>query len=311
MQFIDLKKRAGAILNLMDNANAFVALRDISETDIGNWINDAYIEDVFSTLAAQYPQYFERKAYVANYNTSGVADAASTGTTLVATTALFNNSMIGLYVENVTDSARSKILDYTNTTTVTLEDTIGNTWDGDTIRVVQNTFTLAGNASDFYMLEDVRVRYTPDNTVKYIVARQRFEKDLYQTGYEVFNQLAPVFYLTKVQTATVPINAFVISPVMQYSDPKAVYIKYIEKPALLSANADEPYLPLGHHEFLYWKAVSNGMFRRGDITGATAAAQRYEKGKRDLVGQFTMTSMDQPITPGLPRDFYNIYKRYK
>lgn len=313
MQFIDLKKRAGAILNLLDSSSAFLTGRDITEAQLGNWINDAYIEDVFSMLSAQYPMYYERQAYVANYTTTGVVDAASTGSTLVATTNLFNNSMIGLYVENTTDNTTTQITDYTNATTVTVSDTIGDTWDGDSIRVINSTYTLSGNASDFYMLEEVTMRAT--TTSQYIRAIQRFEKDLFQNlysaGSEPYNTQSPVYYLTKVQTTTGPINAFTLLPLLKNGDDKCVYIKYIEKPALLSADSDEPFLPLGHHEFIYWKAVANGMVMRGDINGSMAAQQKFEQGKRNLVAQFTMTSMDQPISARLPRDFYNMYKRYK
>lgn len=309
MQFIDLKKRAGAILNLLDSSDNFITGRDITETQIGNWVNDAYLEDVFSLLSAQYPQFFDRVGYVANYSTTGIADNTSTGTTLVATTNLFNNSMIGLYVENITDSVSTKITDYTSPTTVTVEDTIGDTWDGDSIRVINNTYTLSGDATDFYMLEDVMIRMSTDS--QYIRATAREEKDLFQTGYEVFNQLHPVYFLTKVNTSTTPIQAFKIFPLLKVGDAKCVYIKYVEKPVLLSADADVPFLPNGHHEFLYWKAVANGMAMRGDLAGSGLATQKYEMGKRNLVGQFTMLSMDQPISARLPRDFYNMYKRYK
>ena len=315
MQFIDLKKRAGAILNVLDSSGAFLTGRDITEAQLGNWINDAYIEDVFSTLSAQYPMYYEREAYVANFTTTGVAAAASTASTLVATTNLFNNSMIGLYVENTTDNSSLQITDYTNPTTVTLNGTIGDTWDGDSIRVINATYTLSGNATDFYMLEEVTVRAT--TTSNYIRATQRFEKDLFSNLYtnsgntEPYNQYAPTYFITKVVTTTGPVSAFTLLPLLKVGDTKCVYIKYIEKPSLLSIDADEPFLPLGHHEFIYWKAVANGMMMRGDGNGSMLAQQKFEQGKRNLIGQFTMTSMDQPISPRLPRDFYNMYRRFK
>ena len=68
---------------------------------------------------------------------SGVVDAASTASTLVATTGIFTAAMVNRYVHNTTDNTFRKITGFTNTTTVTVDVAINNTWDGDSITVLQ------------------------------------------------------------------------------------------------------------------------------------------------------------------------------
>ena len=46
MTFAELKKRAGKELNLLDSSDSFLIGRDITETQLGDSINDAYLHDV-------------------------------------------------------------------------------------------------------------------------------------------------------------------------------------------------------------------------------------------------------------------------
>lgn len=81
--------------------------------------------------------------------TTGTASASSTGSTLVATSGIFNSNDVGNTVYNVTDSTYAVITGYTNTTTVTVSSAIGNTWDGDSIAIyyTKALLTVGGNTA--------------------------------------------------------------------------------------------------------------------------------------------------------------------
>lgn len=78
------------------------------------------------------------------------ADSSSTGTTLVLSTGLFQEGMVGMTIHNETDGTSAVITAYTSTTTVTLDTTINDSWDGDDIAIYMEGKYLASNGA--YML---------------------------------------------------------------------------------------------------------------------------------------------------------------
>jgi hypothetical protein len=66
---------------------------------------------------------------------TGTVNATSTASTLVATAAIFTSAMVGRQVKNTTDTTYRTITGYTNTTTVTVDNVIADTWDGDAISI--------------------------------------------------------------------------------------------------------------------------------------------------------------------------------
>lgn len=66
---------------------------------------------------------------------SATVSASSTGYSLVATTSVFNSKMVGLRVYNMTDSTSAVIDSYVSATNVILKTSIGDTWDGDNIKI--------------------------------------------------------------------------------------------------------------------------------------------------------------------------------
>jgi len=76
------------------------------------------------------------------------ASASSTGTTMVADGNIFLSEMVGWKVYNMTDGTSTTISAYTSATTVTVSDTIGDTWDGDDIMIaIDITGTVSASSS--------------------------------------------------------------------------------------------------------------------------------------------------------------------
>lgn len=73
---------------------------------------------------------------------TGTASASSSGTTLIATTAIFDADMVGYSVMNTTDGDVAVITAFTSTTQVTVSKTIGDNWDNDALYI--------GQASQWY-----------------------------------------------------------------------------------------------------------------------------------------------------------------
>ena len=75
--------------------------------------------------------------------------ASSSGKTLISTTSVFTEADIGKTLINTIDSVYSEIVGYTNGTTVTMRDTIGDTWDGDFIATQSDVTMRVEHDSDY------------------------------------------------------------------------------------------------------------------------------------------------------------------
>lgn len=301
MNFEQLKKGAARIVNLLDSAGEFQDNKDITESQTGDMINFAYREDVFPRLQNQYKSYFEQEAIGPNYTTTATVDASSTSSTLVVTTNIFTESMVGQYVENYTDGVYAKIEGYTSATTVTLDTEIGDTWDGDTIRVLNRVHLLSSQADDAYVVTSIFVRY--GSAGDYIRTDPGTRGDIFQTGYETFDQLSPRSFPTNLETSSGTVQGFSVYPLFTRSDDSAIKITYTEIPEKLTSGTDIPRLPMGHHEFLKWYAVYEIATQRGDYTLADRAMGEYERGKRNLMSSYRPWSADKPVQMKLPRRY--------
>ena len=296
MDFTTLKKRAATRLNLLDSAGAILTGKDITEAKIGQSINDAYIEEIVSVLMGQYPGDYEGRENFANYTVTGTADGTSTGTTLVATTSIFDSSMVGLYVENYTDTAYAKIKSYTSATTVTLDTTIDDTWDGDSLRIIDNRILINTSSLSYTTVRRVDIRKTA--TSSYKKATSRFYNDAFPTGAESFTD--PIYIITTKDVSGVATKAIEVYPNWTASDDNAMKIIYLDMPTALSGDTDVPILPLGHHKFLSWYAVMEGAILRRDDKLYELAEREYEKGKRNLFKNYRPTSQDGNVKMRVP-----------
>ena len=246
MNFLELKKRAAKELNLLDSSDDILTGKDITEAKIGQSINDAYVEEIVPVLMGQYPQDYEQTSVAPNYTVTGTADSTSTGTTLIATTSIFNLGMVGLYVENYTDTTYAKITGYTNGTTVTLNTTIGNDWDGDSLRIINNKIAIGGNATDYSTIKRLDIRKTSSSD--YLKATPRFYNDVFLKGTESI--VNPIYILTTTSVSGTPTKTLAIYPTWTASDDYAIKMRYLQKPTELSSDSDVPNLPLRHQKFI-------------------------------------------------------------
>jgi len=298
MTFTNIIKQVASNIGYVDSSGAILASKDITSTDIGNWINNRYIDDLFSTLSSQYPEDFTQLGKLNFYKTTGTVSAASTSTTLVATGNIFNNGMVGDKVYNSTDEESAIITAYTSATTVTLDTTIGDDWDGDTIYILGHEFGLGGNATDIRSILSVAVKYDSDE-VNYTTCSQVNKNKAFQSGDEVYYQSYPVWYPTTVDISSVPTSAIGILPEASENVASGIQIEYIEQPAALSSDSDVPRLPLGSQSVLVYGATADALRKLMRLDEADRFEQLYQAGKNEMVATYLLTrgSSTPKVTP--------------
>jgi len=121
-----------------------------SEVDFTNYLQRHYF---IGNGATEYLSYAtETGNHTKVVVATGTVAAGSTGSTLVASTGIFNSGMVGFLVTNTTetpDQTRT-ITAYMDSTTVTVDTAINDGWDGDTIEIYMDGKYLANN--DAYMV---------------------------------------------------------------------------------------------------------------------------------------------------------------
>ena len=288
MTFTNIKKRVASNLGYVDSSGDLLASKDITATDLGNWINDRYIDDLFSVLSSQYPEDFTQVGKLNFYKTTGTVSASSTSTTLVATGNIFNNGMVGDKVYNSTDNELLTVTAYTSATTVTVSDTIGDDWDGDTIYVLGHEFGLGGNATDLRSILRVGVKYDSDDD-NYTTCRYVPKSKLFQDGSESYYESDPVWYPTSVDISSVMTTAIGVLPEASENVSNGLEIEYIEQPAALSGDGDVPRLPLGAHSTLVYGATADALRKLMRLDEADRFEQLYQAGKQEMITSYLLT----------------------
>ena len=298
MTFTNIIKQVASNIGYVDSSGAILASKDITSTDISNWINNRYIDDLFSILSSQYPEDFTQLGKLNFYKTTGTVSAASTSTTLVATGNIFNNGMVGDKVYNSTDEELAIITAYTSATTVTIDTEIDDDWDGDTIYILGHEFGLGGNATDIRSILSVAVKYDSDE-VNYTTCSQVNKNKAFQSGDEVYYQSYPVWYPTTVDISSVPTSAIGILPEASENVASGIQLEYIEQPAALSADADVPRLPLGSQSILVYGATADALRKLMRLDEADRFEQLYQAGKNEMVATYLLTrgSSTPKVTP--------------
>lgn len=308
MQFLTIKKRVAVNIGYVDSSGDILIGKDITETDIGNWVNDRYLDDLIPKLTEDYPEDFEVVSIGSLYKDTGTVAAGSTGTTLVATTAIFNSGMVGDTVYNSTDEETAEITAYTNTTTVTLDTTIGDTWDGDTIYILGHEFALGGDATDVRYIREVGVKYD-SNDDYYRVAQYRDQNDLFKDGSEIYSEANPFWYLTTTMVDSVPTTTIGILP--EASEPLAnsLKLRYVQLPASLSGDTDVPRLPLGSHSILVYGATADAYRRLNMTDKANDFEELYRAGADQMITSYALTRGSEPRRIRPSRRLSNMSKR--
>lgn len=116
-----------------------------SEVNMVNYIGRNYLASNLSTENVRYATETGNTTVLKIFSTT--ASASSTGSTLVASTAIFNSGMVGMTISNTTDGTTRTVTAFTNSTTVTVNSAINDTWDGDTIEMYISAKYLAVNGA--------------------------------------------------------------------------------------------------------------------------------------------------------------------
>jgi hypothetical protein len=272
MTFENIKKRIADNLGVLASDDSTIVSGIFTETSIGNKVNDIYLEVLFPYLSDKFPQEFEQTTYpVSTYTATGTVSASSTSTTLIATTSIFANSMEGFQVYNATDDEYVKIVTYSSATQVTVDTTIGDTWDGDTIYVLGNEFTLGGGATDAKELSSIGIKYNSSDS--YFTQCTRANKRTVMYESDRYSTASPIFYETTVDVGGVPTSAIGIIPYPTHYDGK-LQLLYTERPSSLSSSSDEPRLRNAGISDVIINGVTAWGFRRLDKFNE---AERYEE----------------------------------
>jgi hypothetical protein len=258
----------------------------VTADGIINRLNDVYREEIFPVFSDKFPDDFTQTTYpLATYTSTGTCDAATTGTTLVATTAIFDNSMEGFEVQNATTLEKVKIVTYSSGTTVTVDDTLVTAdWIGATIYVLGNEYTFSGDVADIKEILQVSIKYASSDTF-FKVAHQGDYKDLIRSGNEKFQTKGPYFYRTMIDIATIPTPAVGILP-YPTSYTGQIQFKYIERPPVLGTS-DEPSITIpGISEVLIYGTTAWAFRLQRKWDDAQYYQGLYEQYKRNLIGSY-------------------------
>lgn len=288
--FINMKKQVASNVRYLDPSGNIQSSRDLTENDIGYYLNKRYY-DIVNELALNYPEDYEDVTKDNFYKVTGTASASSTSTTLVASSAIFDSNMVGDTVYNSTDSESATITGYTNTTTVTLDTTIDDDWDGDTIYVLGNTFTLSGITDARYILE-IGVQYDTSST-DYTIAKRYNRSEKFRSGGETYSQANPWWHPTNDSGSL----AIAIYPEPDQPIDNAIQIRYLAMPALLSANTDTLELPFGAEHVIVEGATADVLRKiRGKMQDINDRETQYQMGRAKIIQDYALNRAS-----GVPR----------
>lgn len=290
MTFTNLKLQVANDIGYTDSAGAILTGKDITETDIGKWINNRYLYDIFPALSAQYPEDFVMESVSPNWSRNSTI-LTNDENVLVDVDSQFLSGDIGNYVYNVTEGEWALIKGYTNTSTVTLEHEMGWT-AGDVIKVVERQYALGGDAIDSNNILSVFVKY--NSTGDYVQCSQRDFNDLSASDEATYNQTKPYFYLTTMEVSGVQISAIGIVQKPYEPVDDAIKIRYVQTPTEMSAAGDKPKLPYAFHKLLIMGATIDCYKRLGMIAEARALENDYQAMKMMEISTYPLTRSSGP-----------------
>lgn len=263
---------------LYDQTNSTILTNKyMKEADLLDFVDARYRENAAPELKKNYAKFFEETFRLDNWEATGVVHATSTGSTLDATTAIFDSNMIGAKVYNSTDSESRTITGYTDTTTVTVDEAIDDTWDGDTIYVLSGKIKFISDLASAIEPIYLAIKYTDTDTEFRQVWSSEFE-EVNEYSHEdtlTTSTYAPESYFGTEKDATGKMYTVInFRPLPSVPVSKGIYFKATVHPSALTLTT-EPRLPLGHHQFLSWGAAADA----GRALGLKEADINYFEGK--------------------------------
>ncbi len=247
MNFAALQKEIFDNLNLLSSEDD-TSIREgkVTLAGVKRNINNLIREVIFNRLSDKFPEDFERTTYpFSTYTATGTA--STVGTTLTATTAIFDNSMEGFSIENATLGESAVIKTYTSPTVVVLKTAPTVDWTADTVYVLGNIYSFGSDTTDLKVIRRVGIQYASTDTY-FNNAKLEIYENLVSRGNETFSKSAPYFYRTttnEVDSNNVARPKAAIG-ILPFPDSYLGKIKvaYIEKPPELIVDTDVPVLDI-------------------------------------------------------------------
>jgi hypothetical protein len=267
-----IKRAIAENLEQLDSDMTTIIDGKVTATGIENRINYVYREELFPLFSDKFSIDFEQRTNPLNtYTTTGTVSASSTGTTLVAGSNIFSQNMVGFRVYNVIDEEFATITAYTSATTVTVNVTLGDTWDGDTIYVLGNEFTYGTALSDLKEIKRVEIKYASTDTEW--IEMQEIDQSLAQNVRSTVN---PGYYRTSLLVGDELVAAIGIDPYPQYYN-GLLKITYIKRPKELSSDSDSPVLNVpGISQVIIDGVTAWGKGLKGEWDDADRYRAQYE-----------------------------------
>lgn len=279
----NIRLRIAENLGMLASDSVTVREGDVTITGINNRIDDIYRDDVWQLLSNKYPlDFVQQSADIPTYTAVGVVDTPS-GTVLTATSAIFDNTMVGAVIENSTDSETATITEYTSSTQVTVDGDISG-WAGDTIYVLNNEYIFNGDLVDLKEVYNFKIKYSATDQY-YAVGERRNKNDLYVTGAETYVQNAPYWYLTTIDVAGVNKRGIGFVPAPTSYQGK-FQIQYIERPRAMSDSDEPEIVTAGVSEVIIYGVTAWGKRLQKLFDEAAVYDGLYREAKANLINNY-------------------------
>lgn len=280
--YLQLQERVGKNHKYYDGSS-WITGADLTQEDIQDFINEIYLLEVAPKFQVQYPHIFRQTAQADSWISTGTAGAGLSGSTLTATTSIFTNAMVGLWVYNDTEDEKTKITGYTSDTEVTVENSDISDWSGDTVYVLGQEFAIGGDATDIISVESVGVKMQSSDSY-FKKAKERVKEDYIQSGYETISKTNPLYYLTSVDVNGTATTAIGILPQFEEKISNAIEIDYVARPDALSSDTDKTILP--NDSAIISGATMRGFEKRQDSQRASYWRGVYQQDIRTMLSTY-------------------------
>jgi len=277
-------------------------------------INLLYQDRIVNYLIERFSLEFEQTTYpLQTYRTNFTVSGSSTGTTLISTIPIFNNSDEGYTIQFVsagmpitgpnatTAFANCKILQYISNNSVVIDQTVQSAWTGSTAFILGNEFEFNGDAANCKEIISLFYQFQPNSIPIQATLRQKSDMPFFKIlG---FSQGAPVWYRTTHLVNGQSIRAVGIAPIpTDYRG--TIIMNYTRRPASLVNDSDVPQLEISGIS----NVLINGTTAWGlRILGRKEEAKDYEEEirlnnvqTREPLGLKEMLKNFVPINRGRP-----------
>lgn len=242
MNLLEMRTEVARNANILSSDDATIAQGTVTSKGIDNKINQIYRDVVGQQLIDKYPDDFEDTIEPTPTNrASFTVDAASSGSTLVSTSAVFANLDEGFEVQNGSTLEKLRITRFNSPTTVTVQGDVPASWVGATVYILFNKFTFEGDAADLKEIRRVRINWT-GNDLQFRSLRLLQNLRLAGANPEGnYSTSDPVWYPTTVKEGGSTIRAIGILPYPTNYNGRLQY-SYTARPRLLRSDIDVPQL---------------------------------------------------------------------